>query len=295
MSYLFPQFEMDGIRASLKATVRAATAGNVNLALAVATVDTDVTLVDNDRVLVRAQTDLSENGIYTWSLGTGLLTRARDALALSSGLLVTVTEGLLFKDTLWKLTTDNPITVGADNLTFTEIFSSVNYLLLQNQSSAPTTAVAEAGFFVDGSNRLSYRAESNGVTLPLTGVVKTYTVATFVQVDGVSLQVSGGQFSFYPTEWGEESSFYFEVILSVTDVLRTAQVWLYNLTDMGIVTSSVQSTSNLDPTKLRAALSVGGAAGDFQSTEKVYEVRLSIDGTLVTEQATLGTATLIVI
>lgn len=295
MSYLFPQFEMDGIRASLKATARAATTGNVDLALAVATVDTDVTLADNDRVLVRAQTDLSENGIYTWSLGTGLFTRARDALALSSGLLVTVTEGLLFKDTLWKLATDNPITVGTDNLTFTEIFSSVNYLLLQNQSSAPTTAAAEAGFFVDGSNRLSYRAESNGVTLPLTGVVKTYTVATLVQVDGVSLQVSGGQFSFYPTEWGGESSFYFEVVLSVTDVLRTAQVWLYNLTDMEIVTSSVQSTSNLGPTKLRAALSVGGAAGDFQSTEKVYEVRLSIDGTLVTEQATLGTATLIVI
>lgn len=77
-----------------KDSVRVSTQANVSLASPGATVD-GITMTANDRVLVRAQTTASENGIYIWNGAATLMTRAPDA-STSNELeqaVVTVEEG----------------------------------------------------------------------------------------------------------------------------------------------------------------------------------------------------------
>jgi len=89
-----------------------------------ATVD-GVTLSAGDRVLAAGQTDKSQNGIYEVDIaGTGsngTWSRASDFdinSDVSAGVIVMVTEGTEYDDTQWKLTTNDPITIGTTDLDF---------------------------------------------------------------------------------------------------------------------------------------------------------------------------------
>jgi hypothetical protein len=109
-----------------KASVRVATTANIASLVGGApdTVD-GITLVLGNRVLVKDQSTGAQNGIYTvTTLGTGAngtWTRATDADTageLNSGALVPVEEGTVSADTLWMLTTNDPITIGTTALVF---------------------------------------------------------------------------------------------------------------------------------------------------------------------------------
>jgi hypothetical protein len=108
-----------------KQSVRAVTTATVTLnGGAPATVD-GVALSLNNRILVTAQTNASQNGIYyvtTVGSGTdGTWERSADTNAtgeLLAGTIVMVTEGLTYADTQWKLTTNDPIVIGTTPLTF---------------------------------------------------------------------------------------------------------------------------------------------------------------------------------
>ena len=108
-----------------KASVRATTTGNVTLAGGAPNTTDGVTLVANDRILVKSQTSPAENGIYYVStLGTGAngtWTRATDAdvsAEVTSGLYVYVEEGTAANKGQYVLNTPNPITLGTTGLTF---------------------------------------------------------------------------------------------------------------------------------------------------------------------------------
>lgn len=107
-----------------KASCRVATTGNINLSSPGATID-GVTMASGDRVLVRAQSTGSQNGIYQWNGAASAMTRTTDADNLTdagevtSGMYVPVVEGTLYANSLWVLTTADPITVGSTTLTFT--------------------------------------------------------------------------------------------------------------------------------------------------------------------------------
>lgn len=77
-----------------KDSVRVATQSNVNLASPGASID-GVTMSAGDRVLVRAQTTASENGIYVWNGAAVAMTRALDANSAAEleQAVVTVEEG----------------------------------------------------------------------------------------------------------------------------------------------------------------------------------------------------------
>lgn len=77
-----------------KDNARVATQGNINLASPGATVD-GITMVAADRVLVRAQTIASQNGIYIWNGAAVAMTRALDANSAAEleSAVVTVDEG----------------------------------------------------------------------------------------------------------------------------------------------------------------------------------------------------------
>jgi hypothetical protein len=120
----------------LKDPVRAATtASDGNFVIlgngaAAQTIDTSVTLADGDRVLLKNQTDPAENGIYTVA-GIGVnavYTRATDAdngagpgSDVTHGMSCIVEDGTDNKQSIFSLTTKDPITLGSTPLTFVEI------------------------------------------------------------------------------------------------------------------------------------------------------------------------------
>jgi len=102
--------------AAIKVPVKAATTANVTLS-GEQTID-GVALVADDRVLVKNQTDASENGVY--DVDTSSWTRSPDwdgKFDIVQGTVVHVNDGTT-NIGYWKITTANPITVGTSNITF---------------------------------------------------------------------------------------------------------------------------------------------------------------------------------
>ena len=114
-----------------KQATRVVTVANITLGGGAPNQVDGVNLSLKDRVLVTGQSTASQNGIYyVTTLGTGsngTWTRSADTDAtgeLLSGTVVMVTEGLIYADTQWKLTTDDPITIGSTALTFVQNYSA---------------------------------------------------------------------------------------------------------------------------------------------------------------------------
>lgn len=106
-----------GETVAYKAPCRVATTGNITLSGA-QTID-GVSVAVNDRVLVRAQTNSVDNGI--WIVSTGAWTRARDFDSnrdITKGTRVTVTDGAALAGREYQVTSANPVGVGSDNITF---------------------------------------------------------------------------------------------------------------------------------------------------------------------------------
>lgn len=121
---------------AVKAPCRAATTANVALA-GLQTIDA-VALAEGDRVLVRAQSNGAENGIYVAS--TGNWTRAADfdgARDIVSGTQVFVSEGGAFGSRMYAVATADPIVVGTTAISFTGVSTT-----LTTQSVATAADVA---------------------------------------------------------------------------------------------------------------------------------------------------------
>ncbi|MCD9024305.1 phage tail protein [Cohnella silvisoli] len=108
-----------------KNSVRAATIGNITLS-GTQTID-GIALIAGDRVLVKAQSTASQNGIYV--VATGAWSRALDAdtsAKVITGFEVWVSEGSTQADTKWGLVTNAPITLGTTGLSFQQIPTKLN-------------------------------------------------------------------------------------------------------------------------------------------------------------------------
>ena len=156
-----------------KQATRVVTTSNITLASGAPNSVDGVNLVVKDRVLVTGQITASQNGIYevliTGSGTNGTWVRSSDTNAtgeLDAGAIVMVTEGTIFADTQWKLTTDNPIVIGTTPLTFVQNYS--------------------ANSIASGSSNVSVYANSN-VTISSNGTANVLTVgSTGVVVSGTA-------------------------------------------------------------------------------------------------------------
>jgi len=78
-----------------------------------------VELISGDRVLVKNQSNSSQNGVYVVS--SGAWTRSLDCnenSEVTGNFIVFIEEGTFNGDTGWILTTDNPIVIGSTELVF---------------------------------------------------------------------------------------------------------------------------------------------------------------------------------
>lgn len=112
-----------GETVAYKAPCRLATTGNITLS-GLQTVN-GVTTAAGDRVLVRAQTDQKQNGIYIAAAGAWLRSRDFDSNRdITKGTRVTVTDGSTLAGREYQVTSALPIALGTDNITFAETLSS---------------------------------------------------------------------------------------------------------------------------------------------------------------------------
>mgnify|MGYP000102808406 CR=1 FL=1 len=110
-----------------KQSVRVGTTANLGALSGLLTID-GVTLVANDRVLVKDQSTGSANGIYVAAAGAWSRSTDADVNAeVTAGLSVMITEGTTLADTQWRLVTNDPIVVGTTSLSFTQIGAGTSY------------------------------------------------------------------------------------------------------------------------------------------------------------------------
>jgi hypothetical protein len=161
-----------------KQAVRVITLGNVTLTGgAPATVD-GVNLVAGNRVLVAGQSTGSQNGLYvvqTVGAGSnGTWIRSSDGNAdgeIEAGMIVMVTEGDIYKDTQWKLTTNDPIVLGTTALVFEQNSAFAFGNIYANGTAVLANSVGDTVTFTAGDNiAITGNNTSKTVTIGVTGI-----------------------------------------------------------------------------------------------------------------------------
>ncbi len=120
---------VDNLVTGLKTRIitRVATTANINLTNALENGDTldGITLATGNKVLVKDQTDATENGIYD-VVASGAASRNTDynTVAELAGQLVIVQEGSSNADKIFLCTTDNSGSIGSVNIVFTVVTPS---------------------------------------------------------------------------------------------------------------------------------------------------------------------------
>jgi fibronectin-binding autotransporter adhesin len=190
-----------------KQATRVITVANVTLTGGAPAVVDGVSLVLGDRVLVTGQSTASQNGLYDVTVvgvgSDGTWARTSDGNAtgeILAGMIVMVTEGTLYADTQWKLTTDNPIIIGTTGLTFViNILSSVGGANTQVQVNDGGTLAGFSNFVFDKtSNILSVTGNISGNYFlgngsQLTGIAGAYgntEVAAYLSSGNVTTAIN---------------------------------------------------------------------------------------------------------
>lgn len=155
----------DSIVTAVKQPVRAATTANITLS-GTQTVD-GVSLVANDRCLVKDQSTGANNGIYVVAAGAWTRSTDFDADAeVRGGLIVPVSEGTANGNRVAQLTTNDPITVGSTAL----VFSMAQLPPLTSTAPADVTKAAAAVGTSTEAARADHKHDVTTAT-PATGAV----------------------------------------------------------------------------------------------------------------------------
>jgi len=146
----------------------AATTANISLTTDLENGDTldGVTLVTGDRVLVKDQTDATENGLYL-VVASGAASRdpEHDTIAELSGQMIVVNQGTVNDNKIFLCTTDSDATIGVSNITYTVITPA-------NVGTVTSVGVADsgAGEFTVGSSPIT---SSGTITLAVDSIANT--------------------------------------------------------------------------------------------------------------------------
>jgi len=243
-----------------KQTSRAITTTNITLSGgAPATVD-GVSLALNDRVLVTGQSTGSENGIYSVTTvgagANGTWARSSDADGageLNAGSITMVTEGTTYADTQWKLTTDDPITIGSTALTFVRNGNAAfGVVAVSGQSDLVSDQIGDTLTLVAGSN----------VTLTTNAGTDALTIAAGGTPGGSDTQV---QFNDSGSFGGDSGLVYNKT----TDLLTGVKVALTNTsTDDTILLTTTEDSSTAGPVITLKRNSASPADADYMGQLK---------------------------
>jgi hypothetical protein len=147
-----------------------------------------VNLSAGDRVLVTGQTTGTQNGLYyVVTLGSGAdgtWARTSDGNEngeIEAGMIVMVTEGVIYADTQWKLITDDPIVINTTALTFTQ-----NYMANSIAGGSSNVTV-----FSNANVVISSAGTANVLTVTSTGTVTIGTASATGNITGGNANITG--------------------------------------------------------------------------------------------------------
>lgn len=142
-----------------------------------ATVD-GVSLGANDRVLVTGQTNSVQNGLYRVNVvgagSNGTWVRSMDGDQqgeITAGMIVMVTEGTEYRDTQWKLITNDPIVLDESELVFEQNSAFAFGNISANGTAVLANVVGDTVTFAAGNNiAITGNAAAKSVTFAVTGI-----------------------------------------------------------------------------------------------------------------------------
>lgn len=153
---------------AIKAPCRVRTTANITLS-GLQTID-GVTLVADDRVLVMAQSTQSQNGVYRASTGSWVREPDFDGNRdIVNGTLVYVTAGSVYAESLWVVTSANPITIGTTSITFDRASVDTNGYI----AATSPTVDSEIVLFNGVTGAAVKRATGTGYVKVSSGVIQT--------------------------------------------------------------------------------------------------------------------------
>jgi len=181
----------------VKQSVRAATTAPVLLASGLEAgdvIDTNVTLVAGNRVLVKDQSTASENGIYVVQ-ASGAAVRATDANGtadtgtVSGGTFTFVEEGYVNADSGWVVSSNGPITVGTDAMNWVQ-FSGAGSITAGDGLTKDGNTINAVGT----ENRISVSANAIDISSSYVGqnTITTLGTVTTGTWNGVDIAVADG-------------------------------------------------------------------------------------------------------
>jgi hypothetical protein len=184
--------------------VRAASTANLANLNSVSTTMDGLTLVQNDRVLVKNQSSPAENGIYVVGLVSGGLapfTRSTDMPAagtVPSGTQFVVSAGTVNGNSIWKLTNSGLVTIAATSLTFEKLPTAGTLAAVTTGNGASLIGIEDAGGLITATTVEGALAEikalvNTSTTAALTKRTVTVTEAALVNaVNGSPVVVNIG-------------------------------------------------------------------------------------------------------
>ena len=154
------------------ASVRATTTANITLS-APQTID-GVAVIAGNRVLVKNQSTLSQNGVYIVNASAWVRATDFDSTAnVSANAFFFVEEGTLYGDTGWTLTNDGTPVIGTDALNFTQ-FSGAGMLVAGNGLTKTGNSLDVVGT----ADRISVATDSIDIASTYAGQASITTVGT---------------------------------------------------------------------------------------------------------------------
>ena len=196
-----------------KQATRVITVSNVTLVAGAPAVVDGVSLVAGDRVLVIGQSTASQNGLYYVSIvgsgSDGTWTRTGDGNEtgeIQAGMIVMVTEGVIYADTQWKLVTDNPIVIGTTSLIF-ELNTSGNSLS-NGTSNVTVFNNSNVTVGVTGNNIATFLSGGVNVTgiVSATGnITGSYIIGNGSQLTGLPASYSDSNVSSFLAAFGSNT------------------------------------------------------------------------------------------
>jgi hypothetical protein len=188
-----------------KQAVRVITVTNVTLSGGAPNTVDGVSLLAGDRVLVAGQSTGSQNGLYdVVTLGTGsngTWARTSDGNQdgeIEAGMIVMVTEGDTYKDSQWKLTTNNPIVIGTTALAFEQnsayAFGNISAngtAILANATNSTVTLAAGDNITITGNNTTKIITITGAAAAPTAIVSGNSNVAVVSSGGNIAVGVGG--------------------------------------------------------------------------------------------------------
>jgi hypothetical protein len=226
-----------------KQSTRVVTATNITLTGGAPNSVDGVTLSLNDRVLVTGQSTGSQNGLYlVTTLGSGnngtwaRTTDGDQTGEIEAGMIVMVTEGVIYADTQWKLITDDPITINVTALTFTQNYSA-------NSISGGTSNVVVNS---NANVTISSAGTANVLLVSSTGTVTSGTASVTGNITGNYFIGNGSQLTGLPATYGNANVATFLAEYGSNTISSTGTITAGNITGGNVLTGgAVSATGNI--------------------------------------------------